>query len=254
MNTARSTHTSTVGREPNARRRTVLTLGGSLAIVAALAAGQAQAAPAATATAPATASVTSVTDPTLAALTVNREEERMARDLYAALAEHYDGALPFSRITRSEQAHWNAVGTLLARYGVTDPSANRAAGSYADATIQALYDDWLARGRTSLDAAYQVGVELEQRDIADLTVATGMATRADVNRVLTNLLVASTHHLAAYRAASSGALTPGTGNGMGTGNRMGNGMGTGNRMGNGMGPGTHGRADVGGGMDDCPNR
>ena len=56
-----------------------------------------------------------------AALQYNREEERLARDVYAALADRYDGAAPFSMITRSEQTHYDAIGVLLDRYGIERP-------------------------------------------------------------------------------------------------------------------------------------
>lgn len=139
-----------------------------------------------------------------ATLAFNREEERMARDLYQALAEKYDGAAPFAMITQSEQAHWTRIGDLLIAHGISDPSAGLAAGTYADPAIQSLYDGWLARGLTSLDEAYQVGIELEQRDIADLTTAVGSTTLADARQVLTALRVASERHLAAFEAAASG--------------------------------------------------
>ncbi|MEO7752093.1 MAG: DUF2202 domain-containing protein [Terracoccus sp.] len=139
-----------------------------------------------------------------ATLAFNREEERMARDLYQSLADTYDGAAPFAMITQSEQTHWTRIGDLLTAHGITDPSAGLAAGTYADPAIQSLYDGWLARGLTSLDEAYQVGIELEQRDIADLTTAITSTTLADARRVLTALRAASEHHLAAFEAAASG--------------------------------------------------
>lgn len=128
----------------------------------------------------------------------------MARDLYQALAEHYDGAAPFAMITRSEQMHWEAVGALLTRHGVPDPSTGLAAGKYADPTIQTLYDGWLKRGLTSLDTAYQVGIELEKRDIADLSGAIAGTSLTDVRQVLTRLRTASERHLSAFEAAASG--------------------------------------------------
>ena len=64
-------------------------------------------------------------------LTYLREEERLARDVYAALAAKYDGARPFATITDAEQRHFDAVGVLLSRYGIADPSAGLAAGTYA---------------------------------------------------------------------------------------------------------------------------
>lgn len=187
------------------------------------------------------------------ALAFSREEERMARDLYAALAAKYDGARPFSMITRSETQHFDAVGVLIKRYGVTDPSAGKAAGSYSIKAIQDLYNGWLAKGNTSIEAAYQVGVDLEKRDIADLNKSIAGNLPADVDTVLGQLLKGSQNHLAAYQRGVSGdlgtgagmmrnrsgnATTPGRGGGVrGNGNGMGAGNGTGMRGGNGAGMG-----------------
>ncbi len=168
-----------------------------------------------------------------ATLAFNREEERMARDLYQALAEKYDGAAPFAMITRSEQTHWTRIGDLLTAHGIIDPSAGLAVGTYADPAIQSLYDGWLARGVTSLDEAYRVGIELEQRDIADLATAIGSTTLADARQVLTRLRVASERHLAAFEAAASGQT-------LGSG-RTGT---TGSPGGMGPGAGRQGRSDT----------
>ena len=137
-------------------------------------------------------------------LQFNGEEERLARDLYVALSRVHDGARPMSNNTRSEQRHHDALGRLLTRYGISDPSAGRAPGSYAFPELQKLYDGWYARGKTSLKAAYQVGVELEKRDIDDLTKARAAARDAAVKRVYSNLLSGSENHLAAFQRAASG--------------------------------------------------
>ena len=197
-------------------------------------------------------SVAAASGTTLATtLTFNREEERMARDLYAAIADLYDGARPFSMITRSEQQHFDAVGRLLETHGIADPSSGRAAGSYADPTLQKLYDGWLADAKKSLDAAYQAGIELEQRDIADLEKSIAASTQTDVDAVLGNLLNASRRHLTAFQAAASGEL-PATGFGPGRGQGQGPGAGMG--AGNGMGRhgGTGGNGPMGNGTGDCP--
>jgi hypothetical protein len=188
-----------------------------------------------------------------------REEERMARDLYRALADQYAGALPFSRITLSEQQHFDAVGTLLDRYDVADPAAGKKAGSYADATIQKLYDGWLADGKVSLDAAYDVGVALEQRDIADLQDTLAGDLPADVDRVFTALLNASQNHLAAFQAATDGQVL-GTQDGQGRMNGMGQGRAWRSGSGGGYAPGMMngggrpaGPRGNGAGFDgDCP--
>ncbi len=152
------------------------------------------------------------------ALQYNREEERLARDVYAALADRYDGAAPFSMITRSEQTHYDAVGVLLDRYGIEDPAAGRDAGDYADASLQKLYDDLMAQGSQSLDAAYDVGIAIEKQDIADLDRELAGSLPSDVEAVLGNLRAGSVNHLAAYERAADGVL--GGGYGMGNG-RMG---------------------------------
>lgn len=133
-----------------------------------------------------------------------REEERLARDVYTALAERYDGALPFANIARSEQQHFDAVGRLLTRYGVADPSTGRPAGSYAEPELQDLYDTLMAQGEKSLADAYDVGIAIEKADIADLERVLANLSETDVTRVFGNLLRASRQHLAAFEAAKAG--------------------------------------------------
>jgi hypothetical protein len=227
-------------------RTSAVTLGLAGLLAVGLGAANAQAQYSATGT----PTVATAADATLTAtLQFNREEERMARDLYAAVADLYDGARPFSMITRSEQRHFDAVGRLLTTYGIADPSTGRAAGSYADPTLQKLYDGWLADAKKSVDAAYQAGVELEQRDIADLEKSIATSTKTDVDAVLGNLLNASRRHLTAFQNAAGGDLTP---NGYGPG--QGQGPGAGNGAGNGMGRhgGMGGNGRMGGGTGDCP--
>ncbi len=178
-----------------------------------------------------------ISDQVRADLAFARDEERVARDLYRALADKYNNARPFSNIVNSESRHFDAVGVLLKRYGIADPSAGKAAGSYANAELQKLYDQWLAQGSASLAAAYRVGVELEQRDIADLKRMLGQsALPADVAQVYRYLLAGSEHHLAAYTAAVAGAVA-GTGYPAQPGRGAGAGMG-GRGAGQGAGPGT----------------
>ena len=186
------------------RNRTAVIAGAALILAggAAVSAG----ASTVTSTTAVVATASAIDTATAKRLAFSREEERMARDLYRALADTYDGALPFSRIVNSEQRHYDAVGALLTRYGVTDPAVGRTAGSYADATIQKLYDGWLAEGKTSLAAAYGVGVALEKRDIADLKTAIAATSAADVKQLYTNLLKASEHHLAALVAQAEAFL------------------------------------------------
>ena len=77
-----------------------------------------------------------LSDAEIAGLIFSREEERLARDLYQAFSDQYDGARPFSKIVASEQRHFDAVGRLLTQYGIDDPAAGATAGSFSDATLQ----------------------------------------------------------------------------------------------------------------------
>ncbi len=137
-------------------------------------------------------------------LQFTREEERMARDLYRTFADRYDGVQVFDRIAASEQMHFDAVGRLLSRYGVADPSSGKAAGVYADDAIQTLFDDWKATGLKSSDDALAVGADLEKRDIADLQKLGAKDSPSDVTFVYQRLLSASERHLTAFTAVADG--------------------------------------------------
>jgi len=187
-------------------------------------------------------SATAIADDTRAAdLAFSRDEERMARDLYTLFGQTYDAAI-FTRIAGSEQQHFDAVGTLLTSYAITDPAVGQPAGTYANADVQKLYDQWKAQGLTSVQDAYAVGVALEQTDIADLQGILARNSEADVQRVFTHLLAASQHHLNAFTSAvnggtdaafcaGAGAPLGARGDGQGMGMGDGTGMGTGYRMG-----------------------
>jgi hypothetical protein len=129
------------------------------------------------------------------------EEEKLAHDLYLALADQYAGTVTagrFERIAASETQHRTAVQTLLATYGLDDPSAGAASGEFTDPELQALYDTLLAQGSTSVDEALAVGRAVESDDI-DLLERTAAQVQADdVATVLTQQLAASRHHLAAF--------------------------------------------------------
>jgi hypothetical protein len=124
-----------------------------------------------------------------------REEEKLAHDVYVALQGR---SMIFTNISASEQTHTDAVRVLLDRYGVADPSAGRAAGSFADPALQALHDALVAQGRASDVAALQVGAEIEELDIADLREMRGVATHADVRATLDTLERGSRNHLRSF--------------------------------------------------------
>lgn len=125
------------------------------------------------------------------------EEEKLAHDLYVALGAKYPDVVQFPRIARSETMHLTAVRTLLTTYGITDPTAGLAAGTFASPAVQTLYDD-LLKGATSSTAALAAGVTVEKLDIEGLTAALSGVTAPDVVQVLTNLLTGTQRHLLAF--------------------------------------------------------
>jgi hypothetical protein len=126
-------------------------------------------------------------------------EEKVAHDVYVTLGDMYDVST-FDRIANSE----DAARTLLDAYGVEDPTVGDEVGEFDDPVFQAMYDDVVAEGSTSLDAAAQVGITIEEVDIADLQDALDAGQPADIERVFTNLLNGSEKHLAAFTALANG--------------------------------------------------
>ncbi len=126
-----------------------------------------------------------------------REEEKLARDVYQVFYDQYHVQI-FANIKASEQQHTDAILTLLNRYGVTDPAAGNDPGEFTNPDLQALYDTLVAQGAASLQAAQQVGVTIEETDIADLDQRLASVTHRDIRQVYLNLKSASQNHLRAF--------------------------------------------------------
>ncbi|MCC7376875.1 MAG: DUF2202 domain-containing protein [Verrucomicrobiales bacterium] len=128
-----------------------------------------------------------------------KQEEKMARDLYTALADQWD-ARTLQNIAAAEQRHMNAIDTLIAGNGLQD-STPAEPGKFSIPDLQSLYNELLAKGQASLAGAFAVGVAVEETDIADLKEAIAATTDTATLRVFGNLLRGSTHHLAAFNTA-----------------------------------------------------
>jgi len=132
-----------------------------------------------------------------AGLLFMREEEKLAHDVYLALYTEWQ--LPiYQNIAGSEQTHTDAVLQLITRYGLDDPAAGLAAGEFTDPTLQSLYDQLVAQGSVSLEAALRVGAAIEEIDILDLEERLSQTDKADIQRVYGNLLAGSRNHLHAF--------------------------------------------------------
>lgn len=140
---------------------------------------------------------TALTDAQRATLVAMTQEEKLAHDVYVELADRYPALTQLPMIARSESRHQEALRTLLERYGIDDPTAGLADGRFADTSVADLYRSLLARA-TSTEAALEVGVTIEEQDIADLADAMSSLPSGDVRTVYGNLRAASQHHLAMF--------------------------------------------------------
>ena len=130
------------------------------------------------------------------ALVFMYQEEKLARDVYLTLNDKW-GARIFENISNSEQKHMNAVKSLLNKYNIEVPVLDDTIGVFENEELQALYDELVEKGLTSLNDAYEVGVTIEETDIVDLEERMENAT-SDMQRVFSNLLRGSNNHLRAF--------------------------------------------------------
>lgn len=126
-----------------------------------------------------------------------REEEKLARDVYLALAESW-GMNIFSNIAGSEQTHMDSVLTLIEMSDLEDPIGDAGNGVFENQDLQALYDDLVERGNLSLDEAMLVGGAIEEIDILDLQNYLAETENGAVIEVYQNLLMGSINHLRAF--------------------------------------------------------
>jgi len=127
-----------------------------------------------------------------------REEEKLARDVYPTLYELW-GAEIFANISESEQRHMDAIKSLITRYGMVDPVVDEGVGMFTNPNFVGLYDELVLAGEISLEEALNVGVRIEELDIADLELALQETSMRTVRRIFQNLLNDSYNHLSAFR-------------------------------------------------------
>lgn len=130
-------------------------------------------------------------------LTFLREEEKLARDVYTALHQHW-GAPIFGNIASSEQQHFDQVGYMLDKYRLPDPARPDRPGVFVNPELQGLYDQLMTRGQASLLEALRVGGAIEEVDILDLREAVAGTDKADLIQLYDNLMKGSRNHLRAF--------------------------------------------------------
>lgn len=124
------------------------------------------------------------------------EEEKLAHDVYVALGDKW-GSQTFDNITRSESTHQSRVLTLLNTRSIKDPRTSTP-GTFSNSDLQKLYDDLMDKGLRSSKDAYEVGVLIEQTDIADINTMLKTEKDTDVIDVLNALKNGSYNHLRAF--------------------------------------------------------
>jgi len=140
----------------------------------------------------------SLSEDEIAAIQFMREEEKLARDVYQTLYETFP-LRPFLNISKSEQAHMDAILYLIDTYELEDPAGDNPKGVFVNQDLQELYNDLIEQGSECREEALKVGALIEEVDITDLESAlAGTAQNEDVIRVFTNLCHASERHLKAF--------------------------------------------------------
>lgn len=125
------------------------------------------------------------------------EEEKLAHDVYTVLGDMWGGNI-FANIASSETSHQDMVLTLLSNSGLNDPRSSEV-GVFTNSDLQALYDQLIAQGSVSIADAYQVGIIIEETDIADLTEARATTSDSAILSTIDTLINASQNHLAAFQ-------------------------------------------------------
>ena len=133
----------------------------------------------------------------LSSLSLMREEEKLARDVYITLYKKW-GENIFSNISNSEQTHMDAILILLNKYSLTDQVGSNAVGVFNNTALQNLYDELLVQGNASVLDAYKVGATIEDLDIFDLKNALLNIDNQDIELVYDMLTKGSRNHIRSF--------------------------------------------------------
>ena len=164
------------------------------------------------------------------------EDEYLAQTEYDVIMDTYGVQKPFSNIIKAEATHISLLEPLFEEYDVSVPEK-----------------DWesLVVVPETLDAAYAIGVDAEEKNIAMYESFLKENLPDDVREVFESLMNASEKHLAAFQRQVDG-VTGGSGNGAGNGARNGNSTGNGSQTGKGnVGTGGTGQGNRNNSQENC---
>jgi hypothetical protein len=133
-----------------------------------------------------------------ASLLFMREEEKLARDVYNALAVTWGDQI-FTNIASSEQTHMDQLKVLIDRYGLTDTALTP--GQFTNTDLQTLYDQLIDQGNLSIADAYKVSAAIDEIDILDLQTRFSQTDKGDIQLVYNQLMNGSFNHLSAFTSS-----------------------------------------------------
>lgn len=137
-----------------------------------------------------------------------REDEKLARDLYAVFYTKFQNKI-FENIGKSETTHLKAIERLYDYYQIDYPVVGDA-GKFSDPELQHLYDSLIVKG-DSLLAAVKIMANLEESNIFHYREVLKTIINTNIKIVIENLEKGSENHFkAAIReiTALGGVYTP----------------------------------------------
>ena len=127
-----------------------------------------------------------------------REEEKLARDIYSIFYSVFP-LRPFENISKSEQAHMNAIKRMIDLYGLTDPVKKNKPGEFSDTGLLQIYHSLIEQGVQNKINALKTSAFIEEKDIQDLQFELdNHVLPKKITYVYQNLLRASKHHLRVF--------------------------------------------------------
>ena len=126
------------------------------------------------------------------------EEEKLARDVYAAL-DAVSISPKFKNISGAEQTHMDYISALLVTYGIKNPTIGKKPGEFTNKSLSALYKTLVTKGKKSSIDALQVGILIEKKDLADLATLSKSVTQTDIKTAISYLKKGSENHLRAFQ-------------------------------------------------------
>jgi hypothetical protein len=123
-----------------------------------------------------------------------REQEKLARDVYAALSQTWRLDV-FNTMIGSEEIHSDTLRTLLARHKLSDPSLRLAPGEFTQSDLKLLHDRLIARGKLSPLEALKACASIEEMEITGIGERLALAQAEDIQRTLEIIVQSDRHHL-----------------------------------------------------------